>query len=402
MARPKKNDDNFFADLASFGGKLLADQNPVKYYIDSGNLAVNFLCSGRFLGGGYPGGRIIQILGPSMGGKSLWGTSFARGLQAVNGIPYYLDTENALNPEFAARASHVNPRKFYHLRPEDGIDCLERVFLKINNVMRGVREKLGPDVPLGFIYDSISVSPPERELRETTISENFTEAEWKKKVGKKEQPGERARICNKELRKLGAILGKNNTTILIINQVRDKIGCLYGNPEVGAVADTVLKFYSDVLLRVSGHAKIENKLGRKIGVNLKVKNQKNRIHEPFWEAEDVQLFYKNGVNPLSGLLTVLIQAERIEAAGKGVYIVKEPWAAGKEIKFRASKAKNMVDAEVLLQCPALIDAGTEQEVVDYLAIFKDSIDMTLSDGLNEKEIKDSDELLDNDFESNEE
>lgn len=387
----KKKIEGEFAELAAnSGGKLLGDESPVKYFIDSGNLAVNYCCSGKFLGGGFPGGRIIEFLGPSSGGKSLWACNFVRGLQALNGVPVYLDCENALNPVFAAQASHMDPKKVVRLSPGDGIDCLERVFLKVHNIIRGVREKFGPDRPLGFIYDSISVSPSERELRETTISENFTEAEWKRKVGSKEQPGERAKICNREFRKLEAVLETCNTTMLVVNQLRQKIGVRYGNPETGSTAATVLEYYSCCRLRVSAHKKIENKHGNVIGVNLKVKNIKNRIFKPFQETEGVQLYFEQGINPISGLLDVLVGTERIENIEKATYRVREPWANGQEVVFKATKAANMVDPEVLYKCPSLVDAANEQEIRDYLTLFGDAISQTLNDDNKEKDILDED------------
>jgi recombination protein RecA len=393
MAKQRKTEQDIFAELASIaGGKLLGNEPPVSYYIDSGSLAVNFLMSGLFIPGGYPGGRVIEMVGPSAGGKSLWGCNFARGLQVIDGVPVYLDAENALNPQFAARASHLDPNKIVHVRPRDGIVSLEKTFLKVHNIIRGFRSK-NPKQPLGFVYDSISVSPSDRELRETEISEDFTEAEWKRVVGAKEQPGERARICNKEFRKLESVLEATNTTMLVINQLRQKIGVVYGNPEVSSTAGTVLEYYSCMRLRVSAHKKIENKLGRIIGVNLKVKNIKNRINEPFMEAEGIQLFYAKGVNPLSGLLGVLEQIERIEAVGKGTYKVKEPWADGKDVTFKATKSANMVEADVLLKCPALVDAKDEKQVRDYLSVFQDAIDQSNSDDSVEKDI--ANEFFDN-------
>lgn len=395
MAKQKKTEEGIFQDLAKdLGGKVLSDEKPVNYYLDTGNLAVNYICSGYFMGGGIPGGRITELLGPSSGGKSLWGTNVVRGVQAIGGIPAYLDCENALNPQFAAKASHVNPKDIVHFKPGDGIDCLEGVFLKVYNVIRKVREKY-KDKPLAFIYDSIGVSPSERELRETTVSENFTEAEWKKKVGSKEQPGERAKICNREFRKLEAILEGSDCTMLVINQIRQKIGVLYGNPEVGAGGGGALEYYACCRLRASAHKKIENKrLGTIIGVNLKVKNIKNRCHRPFMEAEGVQLFFDKGVNPVSGLLTLLEQVERIEKVGNGVYQVKEPWAAGQVYTFRGSKARNDIDPEVLYRFPGLVDAKDEQEIRDYLAIFKDAMEASNSDDTNEKEI--TNEFFDDD------
>ncbi len=135
-------------------------------------------------------------------------------------------------------------------------------------------------------------------------------------------------------------------------------------------------------------------MGTAQGINLKVRNIKNRCTAPFLEAEGVQLFWKDGVNPLSGLLTSLIQSGRIDKAGNGVYKVLEPWAAGAEIKFRASKARNDVDAETLYKCPALVDAKDEQELRDYISIFGSAIGQSANE---ENEEIDADDQMDEDY-----
>lgn len=398
MARKKTTEADVMSDLAKdLGGKLLSEQGPINFFIDTGNLAVNWVCSNRFMGGGLPGGRIIEILGPSSGGKSYWASNAVRGVQFLDGLAAYLDAENAMNAEFAARTSHIDPAQLIHFRPRDNMECLEKVFLKIHNVMRKVRAKY-KEKPLFFVLDSISVPPSARELKETGLSENFTEAEWKKVVGKKEQPGERARVCNKEFRKLESILEKNDATLLVVNQIRQKIGQCYGSPETASTAATVLEFYSCLRLRVSAHKRIENKkLKKVIGINLKVKNLKNRINTPYLVAEDIQLFWDKGVNPLSGLLVALEQSERIVKAGKGIYKINEPWAGGKEdATFRATKSKNTVDVETLCAYPALIDAKNEEEIRDYLAIFGDAIAMSDSEDIEEGDL--TDDLLGEDGE----
>jgi len=382
MPKQKKNDD-LFAELAEdFGGEVLNAIPPVKFFVDTGNLALNYICSGKFMGGGVPAGKIIELYGPESSGKSLWGMNILRGTQAIGGIPVHLDCENAVNSEFAAKASHIDLSKIVRFAP----DCLEAVFAKIFNIIRKVREK-DTERPLVFVYDSIAVSPSERELRETTVSENPTPTEWKQKVGSKEQPGERAKIINRELRKLEALLEKNNATLVVMNQTRKKIGVFMGSDET-TTSGEALKFYAGLRLRTSTQKKIDNKkLGTLIGVNLKIKNVKNRIFRPFAEVEGVQLYFEKGVNPLSGLLTCLEQAERIEKVSNGVYKVLEPWAAGQEIKFRGSKARNDVDAETLLKCPALIDAKDEQEVKDYLALFGEAIDQGMSEDVEEIDVE---------------
>lgn len=389
MARGKKatTEQEVLNDLSSLaaatGGTVLAECDPVKYYIDTGNLAVNYLISGIYLGGGVPGGKIIEFYGPSSSGKSYWGTNVLRGTQAIGGIPIYLDCENAINRDFAATASHIDINKIIRYTPES----LEQVFLKIHNVIRAVREKF-PTKPLVFVYDSLTASPCERELREVDLGENHTQAEWKRVVGAKEQPGERARICSKEFRKLETVLEKTDTTLVVINQTRMKIGVLYGNPETTS-GGLALEFYAGVRLRTQAQKKIENsKYGSIMGVNLKIQNKKNRCFKPYVEAEDVQLFFDKGVNPISGLLGMLEQSGRIERVNKsGLWKVNDPWAAGTAVTFTTTKEKGMPQ-DVLIQCPAVVDAKDEDEIRNYLAIFQSAIDQSGSDETTEKEIKD--------------
>lgn len=524
----KKKDDIFNFIASELDGDVLADMAPVKYFIDTGSLAFNWVLSGKFMGGGIPGGKVTEFFGPEASGKciaedmevllsngetktirnifenkdttpvislnedtqkfeavivdqfwangekecfevkttsgnriittinhlyytkkgwkdlqylrkgdfiasidkslttilwaevesikyvgkkmtydlgiaknhnfvanncvvhnSYWGANIVRGAQAVGAIPVYLDCENALNNDFVVKTSHIDLNQTVRFDPSKGIDCLEGVFNKIYNVIRKVREAKNTKSII-FVYDSIAASPSARELRETQVDMNkISKENLKKLVGGKEQPGERAKICSKELRKMGSILEKNNATLLVLNQTRMRIGTLYGNPECCAGGGESLKFYASCRVRTSVSKKIENKkLKTSIGINLKVSNRKNRCCAPFRVAEDVHLYWSEGVNPLSGLLTCLIQDGRIEQSGKGMYTVLEPWAAGQEIKFQASKAKNEVGEEVLLRCPALIDAATEQEVRDYLDIFAPAIKQDSSDELEEVDASD--------------
>lgn len=526
----KKKADNIFSYIAKeLSGEVLSDSKPVKYFIDTGNLSFNWMLSDKFMGGGIPGGKIIEFYGPEASGKcisedmevvlsdgristikdivdkkeavsvltlnektqkielahvskfwvngqkecfevetrsgrsvtttrnhlyltpdgwqyldkikdgsfiavpkesvldsdimwdevksiksvgikntydlgvpethnfianncivhnSYWGANITRGAQALGAIPVYLDCENALNNEFVVKTSHIDLENVVRFDPSSGADTLEGCFSKIYNVIRLIREK-DADSPIVFVYDSIAASPCARELREVNISEDYTEAEWKSIVGSKEQPGERAKICSKELRKLGALLEKSNATVLILNQTRIKVGVRYGNPYT-TTSGEALKFFASCRVNTAVQKKIENKkLGTSIGINLRVKNVKNRCCAPFREVEGVHLYWADGVDPLSGLLTCLFQAERIDKVGQGTYQVKEPWAGGQEIKFRASKAKNEIEADVLYKCPALIDAKNEQEVRDYLTIFGSAIKQGQSEDNEEVEVKDA-------------
>lgn len=372
-----------FAKIAaSTKGETLNTRDSISYFIDTGNLALNFICSGKFITGGIPGGRITEMYGPSSSGKSLIASNVLFGCQKLNGVGCILDCENATNAEFMAKTSRLNVEEILRYTPMS----LEQAFRKVHVASKDIRATFGKDCPIVWIYDSISVSPCERELKETTLPENYTPAQWKKLVGRKEQPGERAKICTAELRKIQPILEKENITLVIINQTRMKIGVMYGNPETTGGGGMALPFYASLRLRTSTKKKIENKKRKSFaGVNMKIENKKNRSFRPFIETEGVQLFFDSGINPITGLLSILINAGRIEGA-KGVYKVMPDYLpeGRTEYSFKASMEKNVVPLTVLTECFKLIDAKSAEEVLEYVEPYKGAMQDSESDEFEEK------------------
>lgn len=392
-------DDNFFEELAeTTGGAVLDSIDSVKYFVDTGSLALNYICSGQFITGGVPGGKLTEIYGPNSSSKSLLGANILFGVQRANGIPVLMDCENSANKEFIKQASHCNLKKIVRHTPRS----LEQVFTKMYKVIEAIRAKRSLDVPIVIVYDSIGVSPSERELREVNLPEEYTPAEFKKIVGGHEQPGERAKICSREFRKLNTIMEESNATVVILNQTRDKIG---GFAPMGMQAKTTagggnaLPFYASCRIETKTQMKIEKKITAKkkkiLGINVKLKNIKNKTHRPFVESDNVQLLFDKGINPLSGLLSCLLDAERIEIKGAGNFAVKEPWAGGEEIKFKASMERNDVPIEVLFKCPSLIDAVSEVQVKEYLDPFLESINFRPEDNQEiEMNVVDSEDEID--------
>jgi recombination protein RecA len=388
----KKNEEDFYLQIAEqTGGELVSESVPVTYYVDTGNLALNYICSGKFITGGIPGGRITEIYGPSSSSKSLWGASILYGTQKLKGYAILLDCENALNPEFAERAGHIDPARLIRYTP----DTLEKAFSKITTVIKLIRQTKGNDVPICVVYDSITVSPCEREYRETDLPEEYSDAEYKRIVGAKPQPGERAKVCNSELRKMSAVLEKNNATLLVINQTRQKIGVLFGSDETTGGGGNALEFYAACRLRTSAQKKIIDKDSKRpLGVNIKVANKKNRDCVPFIETEGVPLYFDRGINPLGGLLSTLVLDGRVKKISNGNYIVQEPYAQGPaEIKFKSSEARNDVPVEILIKCPALVDAKNGEEVKEYLSVFDKAIALAQSDEINEVDVDNENENL---------
>jgi recombination protein RecA len=398
-------DDDFFQEFAEeTDGAILDAIDSVKYFVDTGSLAINYICSGKFIGGGVPGGKLTEIYGPNSSSKSLIGTNILFGCQRKKGIPILEDCENSANKEFIRTASHCDLKRIVRHTPQ----TLEEVFVKMYKSIEFVRSKKGKDVQIAIVYDSIGVSPSARELKEVALPEKYTQEQFKKMVGGKEQPGERAKICSREFRKLNTVMEKNDATVIILNQTRDKIGVMYGNPKTTAGGGNALPFYASCRLETSTMKKIERKITAKkkkiLGINIRVKNVKNKTHRPFVESENIRLLFDYGIDPVSGLLSCLLDAERIEIKGAGNFAVKEPWAGGSEVKFKASLERNDVPMEILFKCPGLIDAESEEEVREYLAPYQAAIDFQVGGDIVETDVlgEDEDEMIDDELSSSEE
>ena len=401
----KNKEDEFFSELAnSTGGETLSEASKSDYHLDTGNLGLNFASSGKFITGGLPGGKIIEVYGPPASAKSLLGYTVLGSVQRMGGIAILLDCERAANPMFAESAGHVNTKKLVTYEPIS----IQEVERKIVAATKKIRQYKGKDIPILFVWDSIGVTPTEREFRETNLPEKFSKEEFKRIVGGNTQPGERAKACGDFLRKINPFLSENNATLFVINQTRQAIGVLYGSPEVTAGGGNALPFYASCRIRTSAHALIYGKSdkdkdkeddGKKkkkknsempLGVNLTFQNKKNRSFTPFVAVNEVQLYFKHGISPLGGLLGALLAAGRIEKSGKGYYKILEPWAGGEEIKFQSTEARNDVPADAILKCPAVIDADSEQQVRDYLEIYGAALNLSVSDTTEEKEITNED------------
>jgi recombination protein RecA len=280
MAKSKKNIeelDIFAAYTSETGGNIVSDLDTELAHIDTGNLAINYSCSGKFMTGGLASGRIIELYGPSASAKSLIAMNTAAGAQRKGGIAALIDAENAFNPEFAQRACGIDPKRIARWTT----DSIESSFRKINSFSNWVRkQEKFKDIPVIIIYDSISVSPCERELRETQLEDNYTDADYKRIVGGKQQPGERAKIIGNELRKINTTLEKNNVTLLIINQVRSQIGVMYG----------CFHYNSKVDLADGTSEKIGTIVSQKLPVEVMSYNQETKVIE----AKKVIGWHNNG------------------------------------------------------------------------------------------------------------
>jgi recombination protein RecA len=266
--------------------------------ISTGSLALDLA-----LGvGGIPRGRIIEIYGPESGGKTTLSLSIVAQAQRAGGIAAFVDAEHALDPNYA-RSLGVDVGNLLVSQPDTGEQALEIVELLTRSGAVDV-----------IVVDSVAALTPQAEI-EGQMGDAFV--------------GLQARMMSQAMRKLTAALAKSNTAAIFINQIREKVGVMYGNPET-TPGGRALKFYASVRLDVRRQGQPIKVGNDAVGNRVRVKVTKNKVAPPFREAE-IELYYGKGIDPLADLVTVAVAAEVIQKSGS--------WLSYGEVRLGQGKEK---------------------------------------------------------------
>jgi len=299
-----------------FGEGVIMKLGDIKH-VDVASIPTGSISLDLALGiGGIPRGRVVEIYGPESSGKTTLTLHIIANTQKAGGVAAFIDAEHALDPEYARRIG-VNVNDLLISQPDNGEQALDIVEALVNSGSINM-----------IVVDSVAALVPKAEIEGDMGDQHM---------------GRQARLMSQALRKLTAIISRSNCTVIFINQIRMKIGVVFGNPET-TTGGNALKFYSSVRVEVRRSAQI--KKGEDIvGNRTKVKIVKNKVAPPFRTAE-FDIMYNEGISATGDILDTGVKYEVITKKGNSYTYGEVKLGVGREPAKAYLKADQKMQAEV--------------------------------------------------------
>lgn len=252
---------------------LSVDEAPteVKRWISTGSRLLDYIIAGK-RNGGAPEGRIVEISGAPSIGKSHIAFQMCRTVQSMGGLAVYIDTENAVPLEKLKHMGVDVAHRFVYCDSH----CTEEVFQIMESTITKAKAIVDKNVPILIVWDSVAATSPKAEL----------EGDYDK-----DTIGLQARVLAKGFRKITGVIGQNNITLVCLNQIKTKIGVMYGDPWTCPGGQS-LPFHASVRLRLMGGTHVKNAHGTTIGINVNATVSKNKVSIPFRKATFSIIFGK--------------------------------------------------------------------------------------------------------------
>ncbi|MDH4330237.1 MAG: recombinase RecA [Candidatus Moranbacteria bacterium] len=299
--KDNKKIENVVDEIKSkFGEGIIMKLGEVKK-VDVASIPTGSISLDLALGiGGVPRGRVIEIYGPESSGKTTLTLHIAANAQKAGGTVAFIDAEHALDPEYAKKIG-VNIDDLLISQPDAGEQALDIVETLVRSNAIDV-----------IVVDSVAALVPRSEI-EGDMGDHHV--------------GKQARLMSQALRKLTPIVSKSNTVVIFINQIRMKIGVMFGNPET-TTGGQALKFYSSLRIEVRRSAQIK-KGDEIVGNRTKVKVVKNKVAPPFKTAE-FDIMYNEGISRSGDLIDTGVKFDVVKKTGNSYSFEEEKLGVGRE------------------------------------------------------------------------
>ena len=292
--------------------------------IPTGNIMID-----RALGvGGVPRGRIIEIYGPESSGKTTLTLTIIAQAQKRGGLAAFIDVEHALDPKYAQRLG-VNLDDLLVSQPSSGEEAL-----RICETL--VRSNALDVIVLDSVAALVTKQELEGEIGDSTV-------------------GTQARLMSAAMRKLTALIAKARTSCVFTNQIREKIGVMFGNPET-TPGGKALKFYSSVRMDIRRIGAIKQADGAVTGNRTRIKVVKNKVAPPFTEAE-FDIMYNEGISNVGSLIDIALEKGVLEKRGSWLSFKGNQLAQGRDAAKEALKGDEKLYKEIEEATLAAMNAG---------------------------------------------